>query len=424
MKKLFTILLLLGFSFVFLGCDLLGTTTEATTTETVTVDTENYIDITSVAELQAMEMNKSYRLMADLSLSGLEWEPIGTYADPFLGNFDGNGYTISDLTITEEHQFVLGLFGYTNGSITDLTLDEVSIDVETDFLLYVGALVGYSMGDISNNVVTNADITVLNTSSNTFVGLLVGYTQGVETTYLDEFVANSITSNEVEGSITVRSAEIAFVGGLIGKAYNSTVSFNSSNATLDVSANGTDVPVYVGGFIGHNYGGILVDFGLGAIEDTDIFIEFNISNSVITVADSTSNLAIGGFIGFNQAGVTQNNYVVADIVLTGEQSETNTVRVGGFIGENYEAKSVRNVILLSLDSSAFTGQCELDGYVAGRYTEYIATYIYLVNNDSIAIATSDDDITITIETALDLQTNLNWSSEFIDQIDAWINPQA
>jgi len=86
-------------AFALSGCDIFGSyTTE--TTELITVDTENFIEISNATELQAIEMDKSYILTADIDISDLEWVPLGTYLEPYLGIFDGDGYTISGLTIT------------------------------------------------------------------------------------------------------------------------------------------------------------------------------------------------------------------------------------------------------------------------------------------------------------------------------------
>ena len=39
-------------------------------------------------------------LESDLDLSANEWLPIGTHDTPFMGNFNGNGHTVSNLKIT------------------------------------------------------------------------------------------------------------------------------------------------------------------------------------------------------------------------------------------------------------------------------------------------------------------------------------
>lgn len=53
---------------------------------------------------------KHFLLVSDLDLRGKEWTPIGTYSKPFWGGFDGDGHTITGMTITGDRDFV-GLFG-------------------------------------------------------------------------------------------------------------------------------------------------------------------------------------------------------------------------------------------------------------------------------------------------------------------------
>lgn len=60
---------------------------------------EGYTVITSADDLQAINNNLSgkYILMGDIDLSGENWTPIGDLSDPFTGEFNGNGYTVSNL---------------------------------------------------------------------------------------------------------------------------------------------------------------------------------------------------------------------------------------------------------------------------------------------------------------------------------------
>ena len=66
------------------------------------------------------------RLEADLDLSSLDYmEPIGTGGSPYIGCFDGQGHTISNLTMNLNSNYV-GLFGVVSGGATikNLVLDE------------------------------------------------------------------------------------------------------------------------------------------------------------------------------------------------------------------------------------------------------------------------------------------------------------
>ena len=58
-----------------------------------------------------------YLLTEDLCLNGSQnnhWEPIGNASAPFMGWFNGNGHTVSDMYMT--NQVYSGLFGFTLGA--------------------------------------------------------------------------------------------------------------------------------------------------------------------------------------------------------------------------------------------------------------------------------------------------------------------
>ena len=84
---------------------------------------------------------KKFVLTVNIDLNGLPWTPIansfsdalfgGTDYRIFAGNFDGKGYTISNVSIGSEttpfESDVFGLFGATGGKISNLNLYTVSI---------------------------------------------------------------------------------------------------------------------------------------------------------------------------------------------------------------------------------------------------------------------------------------------------------
>ncbi len=79
---------------------------------------------------QPENLNKYFRLGADIDLSGTSWTPVGTSANPFTGNFDGMGFTISgllaDSRLTSATDDV-GLFGVNAGIIQNLRFADVTV---------------------------------------------------------------------------------------------------------------------------------------------------------------------------------------------------------------------------------------------------------------------------------------------------------
>lgn len=127
------------------------------------------------------ELNACYELIADLQFDGYTITPIGTYKKPFNGILNGNGYSISHLTINslvyDNKNIMLtpttGLFGTigNNGIVENLTIEGISVvsDYNIDGVnpesdtsaYYIGTIAGYNNGVIYNCTITeNSSITV------------------------------------------------------------------------------------------------------------------------------------------------------------------------------------------------------------------------------------------------------------------------
>lgn len=404
MKK---IILFIFLSFALVGC---GLGYEPTTTEPIVIDTDTYLEINNLEDLKNMEMNKSYILMADLDLSSEEWTPIGSFTDPFLGNFDGNNHSISNLTISEYNQDFNGLFGYIKGDVFDLELIDFSISYETEYLTYAGGLAGALTGDVTN-VSTTGEIDVINTKSNTFAGLLTGFSQAEldNVTDITNFAANVISDVHVDGSIEVDTLTIAFVGGFIGKTYNTSIHSSSADVVLNVKTE--QQRAYVGGFIGHNYGGILVGFE-SQIEDTNINIFNNIALSDITVESLTKNIHVGGFIGYNNYGTVYNNFADTSLETTG-----TLVSVALFIGEDWAGNVTNNLAIGEALVNAPTTLLLDSPIIGASYSPIDITSNYYLSNSFSTIRDTDSLITQTDLTSNAFYlTTLSWDQEFINQV--------
>ena len=66
---------------------------------------------------------------ADIALSSKEWIPIGTWENPFTGSYNGNGFEITGLTMTNPDAELVGLFGVAEGAhIYNITLRDFDIE--------------------------------------------------------------------------------------------------------------------------------------------------------------------------------------------------------------------------------------------------------------------------------------------------------
>ena len=250
-----------------------------------------------------------FELTEDIDLGGKEWTPVGeTVADlimggheyfVFSGNFDGNGYTIKNLTIgTEASPYsgdVCGLFGATSGTIEDVVLENVSINYIGEkyssayYFRMAGALVGYSMGDIVNCTVTGLDMKAGSDGSYVTlnsIGGLVGIQDG------DTTVSHSRVSGKIE-----ETTKKGNVGGFVGTLVKgSSAKYCGADVSVEVTGNGRGIAV--GGFVG---------IGNGVTTD-ETLIENCYATGNITGAEYA-----GGFVG-NISGLNISNcYAKGDV---------------------------------------------------------------------------------------------------------------
>ena len=166
-------------------------------------------------------------LSADINMAGKEWTPIGTDENnSYNGTFDGNGKTITGLTVNQSEKNYAGLFGClgSDGKVQNLTLENVHISG----VFYVGSVVGTNFGTVSG-CTASGNIT----GTESCIGGVVGQNKG------------TVTGCTVSGNISSNQ----YTGGVVGENFG-TVSA-CYHATGDVTGNIN----YVGGVVGWNYYG-------------------------------------------------------------------------------------------------------------------------------------------------------------------------
>lgn len=183
---------------------------------------------------------KYFKVTCDINLNTYNagiWTPIGKYPEiwgtntyAFCGNFDGGGYTISNVTInstTTNHEF-LGLFGYTYGAtIKNVYLDNIKITNTHNRgtnNIAIGGIVGQAAYGtcLYNCGIKSGTINDLSNDSNSGLKAIGGIVGDVLTrnNTIYSYVSNcyayvDITSNAIVGSKTQ-----IFVGGIVGRLRN------------------------------------------------------------------------------------------------------------------------------------------------------------------------------------------------------------
>ena len=265
------------------------------------------------------DLTASYSLEADIDFGGDVIEPIGTFKPKsenpedeenpntdiaFTGSFDGNGYTISNVTVDAVDKNGVGLFGCITGEgsgVKNLKVDSVKVKggnytggvigladfgshiedvqltgentVEGKFL--VGGIAGASHADIIN---CSAAASVTLTEDNAQgAGIIVG---GQEDASLENCTASG----------KIKTGDGCFsVGGVAGCFHNSEYAKNCTAENVEITTG--DKCWLLGGLAGHS----------GTFENSPTLVENGIVKNVSIKTGENSEriggIIVGGFYG-------------------------------------------------------------------------------------------------------------------------------
>lgn len=227
-------------------------------------------DPTHVEEATSKHLNINARLTSDISLhnpknsGATEWTPIGetsgTGTNAFAGTFDGQGHTISDLSITTLPSGAVrtGLFGTTYGGVVkDFTIKgsiTLSAGNKGDNSGIGGAIGATKYGTAVSGVTSYVNIS--NTSANALVhvGGVVG-----------ELYSSTAKQCLYFGSINLQNASDS-IGGVVGYINNSEIGYCANLGTVKTATEGA----YVGGVLGYlnnEYGKVHNCYNYGSVKN-------------------------------------------------------------------------------------------------------------------------------------------------------------
>lgn len=180
------------------------------------------VEIHTVEDLLAMAQNPTgdYVLMADLDMTGIPWP-----SPDFSGTFDGNGYAILNLTLTEV------------GNTQHLCYDGNSISYSASFCGFFASLSGATVKNLSLWNVRS----VLEGDCPLFLGGIAGYMEN-----------STLSGCTITGCLELRAHDRMFgLGGIVGYGWGSI-----SDCTADVTliCVDTDADTLDEQFLGGAYG--------------------------------------------------------------------------------------------------------------------------------------------------------------------------
>lgn len=191
---------------------------------------------------------KYFKLMVDIDLNYQNWKPIGTSTwNSFLGTFDGNGKTISNLSMSSDNTISLAaLFGAITDGGAVLNLNVANVKLEKVKASNMAAVVAYLSG-----TVTNCSVSGFLSNESGYTGGIVAYLLSGSITHCKN-MANLKTKEKFLGGIVAYNME----NGSISNCYNT--------GNLEITDNANQ-PRIVGGICGENKGLIEKCFNMGNI---------------------------------------------------------------------------------------------------------------------------------------------------------------
>lgn len=271
--------------------------------------------------------NKTIKLMADIDLEGFKWVPIaGKNNMKFLGTFDGQHHTISNMTVTEVTftgtYYLAGLFGRVGksadgtavGTIQNLTVDgTINVQCESGET-YIGGIAAWCYGAIRN--CTNRVSVEVNAGDNSrraFIGGIAGngYDRNIPAT-----ISNCLNA----GDVRLNGKNMPyFVGGIVGMGANVNACWNTAKVT---SSTNRKSGVWLGGIIGgtlfgpavncYNEGAVIGAAGVtcGGIAGGSVSKKFGSASNCYNMGGVSGGTTNGGIAG---VGEIINSYYICKI---------------------------------------------------------------------------------------------------------------
>ncbi|MCR2059190.1 hypothetical protein, partial [Campylobacter lari] len=325
-----------------------------------------------------------FRLVDDIDFSGTTVDPIAyDYKNAFDKMFNGNGYTLKNITINANKDYNVGLFGVINNAeISNIAIDTINFKYDKDLPFRIGGFAGY----IGNSNISN--ITLNNIGAINGVRIVGGFSGNISDSYI-----SNVTINQIESISALNEGQSAGnavgVGGFTGMNSSTTYDNIILNNIGDISLTnkiGNVLTSYIGWFVGRS--DQLSSSG-NANSFKNIAID-NVGNISVNGAWGNYDLYIGSFAGAlygSQKDTIQNIYI-----FIGKNSQISYNRyfrgyyLGKFAGilnanlDNVHIYSNDNTLSNINNDSFFVNDFNKNGYISDKIN--IHTYNDSTQNDA------------------------------------------
>ena len=345
-------------------------------------------------------------LKANIDLDSREWTPIATeMSKGFMGTFNGGGYGISNMKITQAHgeYGYAGLFGCTmwQSTVKEVNLYGVDIDIASNYG-YVGGLVGTCAGKAENCLVkgsVSVGSSIKLGADTCYVGGAFGSASNATNVIADCEVKNVFS--DVPTAVAVERQ----IGGFAGSAATVTDCASLGNVLYDCQAEidydkvlyNYETEVLLGGFSGLIVGQVTNCYASGDVTARSTLISYvggfggrfsgSASNAYATgdVSVDTCEHTLGagytgGLIGeamVDFSGTIEKSYATGDVTMVAVGSSD----VGGLIGRNSSSSTGKISDVYATGKVELEGgrQCSAGGLIGFNYT-YAVEKAYATGN--------------------------------------------
>lgn len=273
-----------------------------------------------------------FELASDIDLAGIEWVPLNNMEpfDKFI-HFDGKGYTIHNMTITEGVAYA-SFAGVLYGSLTNVTFSDADITGGEGNKCgivagYVGTANALTSCELKDVTVRGSKLTAARSS-----GIIAGQVATAEAVFQHCRVMNS--------TIIQTATSTSHCGGFVGYAQ---ADASYIDCSTDAQVLGTE---FAGGFAGYIGKGTFQEcYASGEVSGTKHVGGFVGKTEVpvirncwydgpsIKATDNTKNTQSGGFVGY---AAKSGNFGadIRDCYVKGTSIDApDGQRVGGFVGQ-------------------------------------------------------------------------------------------
>ncbi|MCL2064426.1 MAG: T9SS type A sorting domain-containing protein [Candidatus Cloacimonetes bacterium] len=333
--------------------------------------------------------NKHFQQTTDIDATetagwneGWGFLPIGSYDVRFIGNYDGQEHSISNITIDIPHiggfeQIETGLFGFAEYSVLkNIRLENANISGFTT----VGGIIGSAEYSSVDNCFISGIIT---SKGNTMFSANAG---GIAGSVDNTVIINSYSTAEII-SFTSLLTLFNAVGGIVGGAWRSTI--ENCVSTGDVSD--SDYAGYVGGIVGYLYtatvkncissgdisaSGDEVNYagGIGGITSMNSNIIYSFSSGNVTAKSKAiyyfKNAGAGGISGLLSYN-SSIQYCFSEGFVEVSSSDTERIQAGGIAGIIDNSTILysysRNTISSALKAGGIAGNVIESSHISNSY---------------------------------------------------------